>query len=54
MRDNKDFDESKLEAAEIKLNSSNKTLGWLENFWYYHKWKVIVILFFTIVFDSEY
>jgi hypothetical protein len=50
MRDNKDFDESKLEAAEIKLNSSNKALGWLENFWYYHKWKVIVILFFAIVF----
>jgi hypothetical protein len=50
MRDNKDFDESKLDAAEIKLNSSNKALGWLENFWYYHKWKVIVILFFAIVF----
>ena len=49
MRDNKDFDESKLDAAEIKLNSSSRTLGWLENFWYYHKWKVIIILFFSIV-----
>ncbi|MBQ8409648.1 MAG: hypothetical protein IJY39_12385 [Clostridia bacterium] len=49
MRDNKDFDESKLDAAEIKLTSSNRVLGWLENFWYYHKWKVIIILFFAVI-----
>lgn len=50
MRDNKDFDESKLDGAEIKLNSSSPMLRWLDNFWYYHKWKVIIILFFAVIF----
>ena len=49
MNDNKDFDKSKLDAAEIKLTHSSPLLAKLENFWYYHKWKVIVITFFAIV-----
>lgn len=50
MRDNNDFDESKLDAGEIKLSSKGPFLTWLDNFWYYHKWKVIIILFFVAVF----
>lgn len=50
MRGDRDHDESKLQAAEITLTSENKVLSWLSNFWYYHKWKVIVIAFFAIIF----
>ncbi len=42
-------DQKKLDGAEIKLTSSNKFLSWLDNFWYHHKWKVIIITFFAIV-----
>lgn len=49
MKDNKSFDESKLEAAEIKLTSSSTFMSKISNFWYYHKWKVIIIGFFAIV-----
>ncbi len=49
MRDNKDTDKSKLDASDIKLTSSSPILSKLDNFWYYHKWKVIIILFFAIV-----
>ena len=49
MNDNRDFNESKLDAAEIKLTSNSPFFAKLENFWYYHKWKVIVIAFFAIV-----
>ena len=49
MRDNKDFDGQKLEAAEIHLTVSNPFLRWLDNFWYHHKWKVIIIAFFAVV-----
>ena len=41
--------QEKLQGTDIKLTSSNKFLKWLENFWYYHKWKVIVISFFAVV-----
>jgi len=50
MRDNKDTDKAKLEASDIELTSSSPILSKLDNFWYYHKWKVIIILFFAIVF----
>ena len=49
VRDNKDFDESKLEAAEIKLTASSPIVSKISNFWYYHKWKVIIISFFAVV-----
>lgn len=48
MADNKDFDTGRLEAGEINLKSS-RILSFLDNFWYYHKWKVIIIAFFAIV-----
>ena len=35
-------------GADVKMKSP--MLEKLENFWYYHKWKVIIILFFSIVF----
>jgi len=41
--------QEKLQSADIHLTSSNKFLTWLSNFWYYHKWKVIVIAFFATV-----
>lgn len=50
MRDNMDHDGSKLDAAEIRLTSDNPFLSKLSDFWYYHKWKVIVIGFFAIIF----
>ena len=41
-------------ASEDKLLAASPmetcpTLRWLDNFWYHHKWKVIVITFFLIV-----
>ncbi len=50
MRGDRDHDESKLQATEITLTSDNKVLSRLSDFWYYHKWKVIVIAFFAIIF----
>ena len=41
--------QEKLQGTDIKLTSSNKFLTWFSNFWYYHKWKVIVIAFFLVV-----
>lgn len=41
--------QEKLQSTDIKLTSSNKFLTWLSNFWYYNKWKVIVITFFAVV-----
>lgn len=41
--------QEKLQSTDIKLTSSNKFLNWFSNFWYYNKWKVIVITFFAIV-----
>ncbi len=45
MKDNQE----KLGSAEIKLSSSNKFLSWLENFWFYHKWKLVIGIFFAVV-----
>ena len=41
--------QEKLQSTDIHLTSSNKFLNWFSNFWYYNKWKVIVIAFFAIV-----
>ena len=41
--------QEKLQSTDIKLTSSNKFLNWFSNFWYYNKWKVIVITFFAVV-----
>ncbi len=41
--------QEKLKNSEIKLTSSNKFLNWLENFWFHHKWKIIIVSFFAIV-----
>ena len=51
MKDNKDFDREKLDVDEIRLEESNSNpfLAKLSNFWYYHKWKVIIGAFFAIV-----
>jgi hypothetical protein len=42
-----DHKQDKVEAGEIVVE--NRFLKWLDNFWYYHKWTVIVVSFFLIV-----
>ena len=51
MKDNKDFDREKLNVDEIRIEESNQSpfLAKLSNFWYYHKWKVIIGAFFAII-----
>lgn len=49
MRDDQKQGEGKLEAGEIDLASTNPVFRFLDNFWYYHKWKVIIIAFFALV-----
>ena len=50
IRNDREQDGEKLEASEIRLTVDSPFLSKLSNFWYYHKWKVIVILFFAIIF----
>lgn len=52
MKDNKDFDRDKLDAEDVKIvyETENPFLKKLSNFWFYHKWKVIIISFFAIIF----
>ncbi len=45
MNDNQE----KIRGTDIKLTSSNKFLSWLDNFWFHHKWKLVIGLFFAIV-----
>ena len=49
MNGNKDFDKSKLDGADLSLSESSPLIEKLDNFWYYNKWKVIIIAFFAIV-----
>ncbi|MBQ7152508.1 MAG: hypothetical protein IJR83_01045 [Clostridia bacterium] len=39
--------EDKIEAEDSKIKSP--FLSWLENFWYYHKWHVLIGSFFVVV-----
>ena len=32
-----------------ELTKSSREIRWLDNFWYYHKWKVIIAAFFLVV-----
>ena len=41
-------DSEKLRGESIDLAQSSKAFAWLDNFWYHHKWKVIIIGFFAI------
>lgn len=56
-----DFEENKgekLEGREIRRPQTptraekqhGKVYRWLDNFWYHHKWKTIISLFFVVVF----
>ena len=40
---------AKLQGSDVNVTLSNPFLKWLDNFWYHHKWKVIIIAFFAIV-----
>ena len=54
MKENKDIDREKLDAEELEIRVKTKEASpfgkKLSNFWYYHKWKVIIISFFVITF----
>lgn len=39
----------KINGSDVKITLSNPFLKWLDNFWYHHKWKVIIVAFFLIV-----
>ena len=41
--------QEKLQGSDVNVTLSNPFLKWLDNFWYHHKWKVIIITFFAIV-----
>ena len=47
MDQNNNFE--KMNGSDISLTEKSKALSWLDNFWYHHKWKVIIIAFFAIV-----
>ncbi len=49
MADNNGKHREKQEAADVNLSNSSPILRWLDNFWYYHKWKVAVIALFLTV-----
>ncbi len=42
-------EQEKLQGSDVKVELSNPFFKWLDNFWYHHKWKVIIIAFFVIV-----
>lgn len=41
--------QEKLQGSDVNVRLSNPFIKWLDNFWYHHKWKVIIITFFLIV-----
>ena len=45
-QNNRNFD--KLNGSDIVISKKSKAFEWLDNFWYHHKWKVIIIAFFAI------
>ncbi len=49
MANNNGFENSKQEAADISLTKSSPIFKWIDNFWYHHKWKVIIISLFLVV-----
>ncbi len=51
-KDAKKADGKKPEEADVRIEIKPQSpiLSKLSNFWYYHKWKVIIISFFVVVF----
>ena len=45
-QNNRNFD--KIDSSNIVISEKSKALSWLDNFWYHHKWKVIIITSFAI------
>ena len=43
----------KLKESDVKVSLSSPFLKWLDNFWYHHKWKVIIILLFDHLHNSN-
>ena len=42
-------EKEKIDGSNVSVKLSNPFFKWLDNFWYHHKWKVIIITFFAIV-----
>ena len=42
-------DREKINGEDVKIKISNPFLTKLENFWFHHKWKVIISAFFLVV-----
>ena len=42
-------EQEKIDGTDVKINISSPLIEKLENFWFYHKWKVIIGAFFLIV-----
>ena len=42
-------EQEKIDGSDVKIKLSSPFLEKLENFWFYHKWKVIIGAFFLIV-----
>lgn len=49
MNSNRDTDVSKIDGVDVSLTSKIPFFSKLDNFWFYNKWKVIIISFFAIV-----
>lgn len=49
MNGERDMRDQKQDASDINITASSPFMRWLDNFWYHHKWKVIIIAFFAIV-----
>jgi hypothetical protein len=49
MNDERNARSEKQEASDINITASSPFMRWLDNFWYHHKWKVLIITFFAIV-----
>ena len=42
-------EESKLAGDDIEIKVENRFTNWFSNFWYYHKWKVLIVVFALIL-----
>ena len=56
MRESEERREEKLEGRDVTFAAASRTdrphgkvYRWLDNFWYHHKWKTIIITFFAVV-----
>ena len=49
MNQDNNYDRDKLEGQELTLIGETKFAKWISNFWYHHKWTVIIVTFFLSI-----